>query len=117
MRAGWRSRDRGGDMSERSGGAAQAASGLSEHQFNMVTGVVFIALAALGPILALSFGKGSGILDAVRGGWFSLPLAIFGLVALFVRIRGSQDFYGGAVLAAIALFALWASNEIGRAHV
>jgi putative tricarboxylic transport membrane protein len=39
-------------------------------------------------------------------------LAIFGLVALFVRIKNAQDFYGGAVLAAIALFALWASSDL-----
>jgi putative tricarboxylic transport membrane protein len=97
-------------MSEGSG--TQSASRLSDQQFNQYAGIAFIALSLMGPVLAGIFGKGSGLADAVRFGWFSLPLAVFGAVALFVRIRNAQDYYGGAVLAAFALFALWAGSDL-----
>jgi putative tricarboxylic transport membrane protein len=100
-------------MSEGSGGAAQAAPGLSEHQFNQYAGVAFILLAVMGPVIATFYGKGStGITDGLRLGWYSLPLGAFGLVALLVRIRNPQDYYGGAVMAAIALFGLWACSDL-----
>jgi putative tricarboxylic transport membrane protein len=100
-------------MSEGSGGAARAAPGLSEHQFNQYAGIAFIVLAAVGPVVATFYGKGStGIVDGLRLGWHSLPLAVFGAVALFVRIKNGQDYYGGAILAAIALFAVWASSDL-----
>jgi putative tricarboxylic transport membrane protein len=99
-------------MSEGSGGAAQAAPGLSEHQFNQYAGITFIVIAMIGPAAAALFGKGSGIGDMVRLGWYSLPMAVFGLVALFVHIKNGQDYYGGAILAALALFALWACSDL-----
>jgi hypothetical protein len=103
-------------MSEGSGGAAQAAPGLSDHQFNRNAGIVFLVLALLGPVLGLFYAKvgadGNTLVAAVRWGWFSLPLAIVGLLALGVRLRGPQDFYGGAILVAMALFALWASSDL-----
>jgi hypothetical protein len=97
-------------MSEGSG--ARTAPTLSDQQFNQYAGIAFIALAFIGPVLAGIFGKGSGLYDAIRLGWFSLPLAVFGAIALAVRIKNPQDFYGGAVLAGIALFALWAANDL-----
>lgn len=103
-------------MSEGSGGAAQAAPQLSEHQFNRNAGITFLVLALLGPVLGLFYAKaapeGNTLLEAVRWGWFSLPLAIVGILALTVRIRGPQDFYGGAILVVMALFALWASSDL-----
>lgn len=100
-------------MSEGSGDAAQAARGLSEHQFNQYAGIAFIVLAAVGPVLAARYGKGStGFVDGLRLGWYSLPLAAFGLIALFVRIRNPQDYFGGAVMAAVALFGLWACSDL-----
>jgi len=97
-------------MSEGSG--TQSASGLSDQQFNQYAGVALVVLAFIGPVLAMTFGKGAGVGDAIRLGWQSLPMALFGFVALFVRIKNPQDFYGGAVLAAIALFAVWASSDL-----
>jgi putative tricarboxylic transport membrane protein len=97
-------------MSEGSG--ARAAPALSDQQFNQYAGIAFIVLALIGPVLQAMFGKGAGLTDAVRLGWYSLPLAVFGAIALFVRIRNPQDFYGGAVLAAVALFGLWAASDL-----
>jgi putative tricarboxylic transport membrane protein len=109
-------------MSEGSGGAARAAPGLSEHQFNRYAGIALIAIGMLGPILALWFGKGvlsafqdgmlNGAGEVLRKGGYSVPLLVFGLVALFVHIKNPQDFYGGAVMAAIALFGLWACSDL-----
>jgi putative tricarboxylic transport membrane protein len=104
-------------MSEGSGAAHHASHSLTRHQSDVVAGIVFIVLAVLGPVLGLIFGKSSGpdgstIADAVRAGWYSFPLAIFGIIALSVRIRSPQDYYGGAVLAAMALFAVWACNDL-----
>jgi len=88
-------------------GAAHASHSLTRHQSDVIAGVAFIVLALLGPVLGLIFGKstpnGSLITDAIRAGWYSLPLAIFGGIALSVRIRSPQDYYGGAILAAMAL--------------
>jgi hypothetical protein len=97
-------------MSEGSG--TRSASGLSDHQFNQYAGIAFIVLALIGPALEIAFGKVSGVGDAIRAGWYSLPLAAFGVIALFVHIRNPQDYYGGAVLAAVALFALWAGSDL-----
>jgi len=98
-------------------GAAHASHSLTRHQHDVVAGVAFIVLALLGPVLGLIFGKSSGpngsmIADAFRQGWYSLPLAIFGIISLSVRIRSPQDYYGGAVLVALALFAVWASGDL-----
>jgi putative tricarboxylic transport membrane protein len=99
-------------MSEGTGSAAQASRShiaSSEHYW---AGILLIALALAGPVLGvLLFGKGS-LLDQLRAGWYSLPLALFGLVALTIRVRSPQDYYGGVALAALALFALWACNDL-----
>jgi hypothetical protein len=97
-------------------GAAHASHSLTRHQHDVISGIAFIVLALLGPVLALFLGKstadGSAITDAFRQGWYSLPLAIFGIISLSVRIRSPQDYYGGAVLVALALFAVWASGDL-----
>jgi putative tricarboxylic transport membrane protein len=97
-------------MSEGSG--TQSASRLSDQQFNKNAGIAFIVLSLIGPVLAGMFGKGSGLYDALRLGWFSLPMVAFGVVALLVRIKSPQDYYGGAILAGVALVALWAGNDL-----
>lgn len=100
-------------MSEGSGGATQAShSGVVGHGSNHLRGgIVLIALALLGPVLGLILGK-AGMADAIRVGSYSIPLAAFGLVALVLRIKSPQDFYGGAALAAMALFCLWAGSDL-----
>jgi hypothetical protein len=103
-------------MSQGSGAAHHASHSLTRHQSDVIAGVAFIVLALLGPVIGLVWGKstadGSTIADAFRAGWYSLPLAIFGIIALSVRIRSPQDYYGGAVLVAMALFAVWASSDL-----
>jgi len=103
-------------MSQGSGAAHHASHSLTRHQHDVIAGVAFIVLALLGPVLGLIFGKstadGSALADAMRAGWYSLPLAIFGVMAFTLRIRSPQDYYGGAVLCAMALFAIWACNDL-----
>ena len=48
----------------------------------------------------------------MRSGAYSLPLAVFGAVPAFIRVRSPQDYYGGVALVALALFALWASSDL-----
>lgn len=100
-------------MSEGSGGAAQAShSRVVSHASNHVRGgIVLVAMAVLAPVVILLLSK-AGMAGAIRAGTYSWPLAAFGLVALVVRIKAPQDFYGGAALAAIALFALWAGSDL-----
>jgi hypothetical protein len=48
----------------------------------------------------------------MRAGAYSVPLAAFGIIPLIVRVKSPQDYYGGAALAALALFALWAASDL-----
>ena len=98
-------------MSEGSGSAAQAPRSHIAGSEAYWAGVLLIALALMGPVLGLLLGKGA-FMDQLRVGAYSLPLAVFGAVALFVRIRSPQDYYGGAALVAFALFALWARRYL-----
>ncbi len=43
---------------------------------------------------------------------YSYPLFAVALLTLFVRPRAPQDYFGGIVLMAVALFALWASSDL-----
>jgi Tripartite tricarboxylate transporter TctB family len=43
---------------------------------------------------------------------YSYPLLAVAVFTLFVRLRAPQDYFGGIVLMAIALFALWASSDL-----
>ena len=79
-------------MSEGSG--TQSASGLSDQQFNQYAGIAFIVIGLLGPLLVLfspvlapifatmglpklAVAKGgTGIGDAIRFGWYTLPLSL-----------------------------------------
>lgn len=73
-------------------------------------GVILIVVALAGPFIGLFFGK--GVSDGILHGIYSLPLAVFGVIALTLRIRSPRDYYGGVALAAVALFALWAGNDL-----
>ena len=43
---------------------------------------------------------------------YSYPLFATAILTFFVRVRAPQDYFGGIVLMAIALFALWASSDL-----
>jgi Tripartite tricarboxylate transporter TctB family len=50
--------------------------------------------------------------DALLALIYSYPLLAVAVFTLFVRMRAPQDYFGGIVLMAIALFALWASSDL-----
>jgi hypothetical protein len=43
---------------------------------------------------------------------YSYPLFAVALFTLFVKMKAPQDYFGGIVLMALALFALWASSDL-----
>jgi hypothetical protein len=43
---------------------------------------------------------------------YSYPLLAVAACTLFVKLRAPQDYFGGVVLMAITLFALWASSDL-----
>lgn len=43
---------------------------------------------------------------------YSYPLFAVAIVTLFMTIRSAQDYIGGVILMALALFALWASSDL-----
>jgi hypothetical protein len=43
---------------------------------------------------------------------YSYPLFAIAIVTLFMTVRSAQDYIGGVVLMALALFALWASSDL-----
>lgn len=43
---------------------------------------------------------------------YSYPLFAVAIVTIFMTIRSAQDYVGGIVLMALALFALWASSDL-----
>ena len=47
---------------------------------------------------------------------YSYPLLAITAFTLFVRVRAAQDYFGGVVLMAIALFALWATSDLQGMH-
>ncbi|MET4386570.1 lysylphosphatidylglycerol synthetase-like protein (DUF2156 family) [Bradyrhizobium sp. F1.4.3] len=43
---------------------------------------------------------------------YSYPLFVVAILTIFMTIRSAQDYVGGIVLMALALFALWASSDL-----
>ena len=43
---------------------------------------------------------------------YSYPVLAVAIVTLFMTIRSAQDYVGGVILMALALFALWASSDL-----
>lgn len=43
---------------------------------------------------------------------YSYPLFVVAILTLFMTIRSAQDYVGGIILMALALFALWASSDL-----
>jgi hypothetical protein len=61
-------------------------------------------------------GKGGMSSDVLLALIYSYPLIAIAVLTLFVRIRAPQDYFGGIVLIATALFALWASSDLQGMH-
>jgi hypothetical protein len=61
-------------------------------------------------------GKGGQSFDVLLALIYTYPLVAVALFTLLVRLRAPQDYYGGVVLMAIALFALWASSDLQGMH-
>jgi putative tricarboxylic transport membrane protein len=74
--------------------------------------VLLFAIALLGPVCGLIFGKGPGLLDDLRVGAYSLPMAAFAVPLLAMPLRNPKDFFGGALLVGLGLFALWAASDL-----
>jgi putative tricarboxylic transport membrane protein len=101
-------------MSEGVGPAAAdpRGPGLNQAQYDYIAGMVLIAISLIGPVLALIFGQDHTPLEALRLGGYSLPLALAGIAIFVMGVRNPRDYYGGVVLVALSLFALWASNDL-----
>ena len=69
------------------------------------------------PSLISSTGTNTALSsDALLALIYSYPLLAVAVFTLFVRMRAPQDYFGGIVLMAIALFALWASSDLQGMH-
>jgi hypothetical protein len=79
-----------------------------------------LAYLAYSIIAVLSFGFLSGSLagflpfafdpDIIR--IYTLPLLVIAAISAFLPVRGPQDYYGGVVVIALALFAFYASSDL-----
>ena len=72
---------------------------------------LLMAIPSLGQQSAVG-GKGSLSFDVLLALIYTYPLVAVALFTRLVRLRAPQDYYGGVVLMAIALFALWASSDL-----
>jgi Tripartite tricarboxylate transporter TctB family len=73
-----------------------------------------IALVSAAPgLLVGSFGAKTPIAsDALLALIYSYPLLAVAVLTLLVKPKAPQDYFGGVVLIAVALFALWASSDL-----
>ena len=71
------------------------------------------ALLLAAPSLAFGAnGKTALSSDALLALIYTYPLLAVAALTLFVKPRAPQDYFGGIVLMAIALFCLWASSDL-----
>ena len=61
-------------------------------------------------------GKAAVPSDTLLAMIYSYPLLAVAVFTLFVRPKAPQDYFGGVVLMALALFALWASSDLQGMH-
>jgi Tripartite tricarboxylate transporter TctB family len=57
-------------------------------------------------------GKAAIASDTLLAMIYSYPLFAVAAFTLFVKLKAPQDYFGGIVLMALALFALWASSDL-----
>jgi len=83
---------------------------LSAHGSAMVFAISGLAMQ--------SFGSGKAALssDTLLALIYTYPMLAVAVFTLLVRLRAPQDYFGGVVLMAIALFALWASSDLQGMH-
>jgi Tripartite tricarboxylate transporter TctB family len=76
-----------------------------------------LVLAVFG-LATQSFGGGKAALssDTLLALIYTYPMLAVAVFTLLVRLRAPQDYFGGVVLMAIALFALWASSDLQGMH-
>jgi hypothetical protein len=79
------------------------------------------AIALLTAVPGLLFGLGADAKGALSSETlltliYSYPLFAIAILTFFVRLKGAQDYFGGVVLIAVALFALWASSDLQGMH-
>jgi Tripartite tricarboxylate transporter TctB family len=99
---------------------------------SMALGIVVLALApqifeflwSFGTIFGLGSGRGALFgsfgadakkafsSDVQLALIYSYPLFAVAIVTVFLKVRTAQDYIGGVALAALALFALWASSDL-----
>lgn len=53
-----------------------------------------------------------GVLEVLLALIYSYPIFAVAILSLFMTIRSAQDYVGGVILMALALFALWASSDL-----
>jgi hypothetical protein len=80
---------------------------LLAHGSALLFGVPNLALGSFG-----ANGKAALSSEALLALIYSYPLFAVAILTFFVRMRAPQDYFGGIVLMAIALFALWASSDL-----
>src|SRR5262245_18677733 len=97
-------------MSEAGTGAVRQDDG--GLPYSQRVALVLFAIALSGPIIGMMAGKSPGIAGRFLEGWYSLPIAIFGVISLLMPLRNPKDYFGGILLIALALFAFWASNDL-----
>lgn len=72
-----------------------------------------LVAGAPGALLAAASGDSKKISsDVLLALVYSYPLFAVAIVTLFMTIRSAQDYVGGVILMALALFALWASSDL-----
>ena len=91
---------------------------LFDHLYALVSAVPalvgrVVSLIGADPTLVVG-AKATSVLssDALLALVYSYPLLAIAALTLFVRLRAPQDYFGGIVMIAIGLFALWASSDL-----
>lgn len=80
----------------------------------VITGHVTALLAGAPSAVFGSFGGGTKKMssEVLLALIYSYPLFAVAILSLFMTIRSAQDYVGGVVLMAVALFALYASSDL-----
>lgn len=117
-------------MSEGVGGVSERPAASGTGPVRNPIGALSVALLALVPQIAyllyflasaLSFGliANGTFASFIKFAFepdllviYTVPLLVVAAITAFVPIRGAQDYYGGAALLALSLFAFWASSDL-----